>query len=269
MLKSLGINDLVNFDFLDAPPAETLIKSLEQLYALAALNSRGELTKLGRRMAEFPCDPMLSKMIISAEKYGVVDEAITIAAMLDVNNSVFYRPKDRKIHADTAKMRFARGGHGDHIALMRVYKDWEECGFARQWCFENYIQEKTMKRARDIREQLTGLCERVELEITSNAHEIEDILKRLRLDFSTTWQNFKRVVLSECENGHSVNIHPQSTLFKSGNHLDGHLSQLVFTSKVHGVIIIIKPQWLVGLHLITTNQGVGRCDNEKLQGHRL
>ena len=121
MLKSLGINDLVNFDFLDAPPAETLIKSLEQLYALAALNSRGELTKLGRRMAEFPCDPMLSKMIISAEKYGVVDEAITIAAMLDVNNSVFYRPKDRKIHADTAKMRFARGGHGDHIALMRVY----------------------------------------------------------------------------------------------------------------------------------------------------
>jgi len=42
---------------------------LEQLYALGALNDEGELTKLGRRMAEFPLDPMLSKMIIQAEKY--------------------------------------------------------------------------------------------------------------------------------------------------------------------------------------------------------
>uniref|UniRef100_A0A1I7W2G7 HA2 domain-containing protein n=1 Tax=Loa loa TaxID=7209 RepID=A0A1I7W2G7_LOALO len=43
--------------------------ALEQLYALGALNHRGELTKLGRRMAEFPCDPCMSKMIIASEKY--------------------------------------------------------------------------------------------------------------------------------------------------------------------------------------------------------
>ncbi len=48
MLKSLGINDLIHFDFMDPPPAETLIRALEQLYALGALNDRGELTKLGR-----------------------------------------------------------------------------------------------------------------------------------------------------------------------------------------------------------------------------
>lgn len=45
-----------------------------QLYALGALNDRGELTKLGRRMAEFPLDPMLSKAVIAADKYGCVDE---------------------------------------------------------------------------------------------------------------------------------------------------------------------------------------------------
>lgn len=68
MLKSLGINDLINFDFMDPPPAETLLRALEQLYALGALNDRGELTKLGRRMAEFPLDPMLSKMLLASEK---------------------------------------------------------------------------------------------------------------------------------------------------------------------------------------------------------
>uniref|UniRef100_A0A914WPP6 RNA helicase n=1 Tax=Plectus sambesii TaxID=2011161 RepID=A0A914WPP6_9BILA len=67
MLKSLGINDLIHFDFLDPPPHETLVLALEQLYALGALNHRGELTKLGRRMAEFPTDPSMSKMIMASE----------------------------------------------------------------------------------------------------------------------------------------------------------------------------------------------------------
>ena len=47
---------------MDPPPAETLIRALEQLYALGGLNDKGELTRLGRRMAEFPTDPQLSKM---------------------------------------------------------------------------------------------------------------------------------------------------------------------------------------------------------------
>ena len=48
LLKSLGINDLIKFDFLDPPPHETLVLALEQLYALGALNHMGELTKTGR-----------------------------------------------------------------------------------------------------------------------------------------------------------------------------------------------------------------------------
>ena len=68
LLKSLGINDLIHFDFMDPPPHETLVLALEQLYALGALNHMGELTKMGRRMAEFPVDPMLSKTILASER---------------------------------------------------------------------------------------------------------------------------------------------------------------------------------------------------------
>jgi HrpA-like RNA helicase len=42
LLKSLGINDLIHFDFLDPPPHETLALALEQLYALGALNHKGD-----------------------------------------------------------------------------------------------------------------------------------------------------------------------------------------------------------------------------------
>lgn len=120
-LKSLGISDLVHFDFMDPPPSEALIKALEMLFALSALNSVGELTKVGRRMAEFPLDPMLSKMIVASEKYKCSEEVISIAAMLSVGNSIFYRPKDKQVHADNARMNFHTGNVGDHIALLKVF----------------------------------------------------------------------------------------------------------------------------------------------------
>ncbi|RUP42817.1 hypothetical protein BC936DRAFT_138038 [Jimgerdemannia flammicorona] len=68
-ITSLDINDLLNFGFMDPPPSETLIRALEQLYALGMLNDKGKLTKMGRRMAEFPIDPLMSKAILASEKY--------------------------------------------------------------------------------------------------------------------------------------------------------------------------------------------------------
>ena len=91
MLKAIGIPDILHFDFMDAPPVESLMRGMEHLYALCAFNDEGELTRLGRRMAEFPCDPTMSKCIIASEKYGCVSDILSICAMLDVNNSVYYR----------------------------------------------------------------------------------------------------------------------------------------------------------------------------------
>lgn len=57
LLKAMGINDLINFDFMDPPPIQTLITAMESLYTLGALDDEGLLTKLGRLMAEFPLEP--------------------------------------------------------------------------------------------------------------------------------------------------------------------------------------------------------------------
>lgn len=40
--------------------------------------------------------------------------------MLSVNNSIFYRPKDKVVHADNARMNFVVPG-GDHMVLLNVY----------------------------------------------------------------------------------------------------------------------------------------------------
>lgn len=140
-LKALGIDDLMHFDFLDPPPPETLILAMEQLYALGALNHRGELTKLGRRMAEFPLDPMMAKMLLASEKYRCSEEVATIAAMLSVNGAIFYRPKDKIIHADAARKNFHVPG-GDHLTLLNVYNQWAQSDFSTHWCYENFIQHR-------------------------------------------------------------------------------------------------------------------------------
>ncbi|GMT15697.1 hypothetical protein PFISCL1PPCAC_6994 [Pristionchus fissidentatus] len=244
MLKSLGIHDLVHFDFLDAPPQETLVIALEQLYALGALNHRGELTKLGRRMAEFPCDPCMSKMIIASEKYGCSEEIVTIASMLSVNAAVFYRPKAMVIHADSARKGFWSPA-GDHVTLMNVYNKWKETDFNMQWCMENFVQHRTMKKARDVRDQLMALLERVEIEPKSSEDSIA-IRKAItagyfyncsKLDNSGHYKTVKHK--------HTVQPHPNSCLFEETPRWVVYY-ELVFTSKEFmREMVQIEPLWLL------------------------
>jgi len=98
--------------------------------------------------------------------------------MLSVNSTIFYRPKDKIILADTARKNFFSHG-GDHLVLLNIYDQWTNTNFSTSWCYENYIQHKSMRRARDIRDQLIGLMQRVEMELISNPTATMNIRKVL------------------------------------------------------------------------------------------
>ncbi|KAL6554780.1 Pre-mRNA-splicing factor ATP-dependent RNA helicase DEAH1 [Orobanche gracilis] len=249
-LNCLGIEDedLLHFEFMDPPPTESIIKAMELLYALSALNMNRKLTKVGRRMAEFPLDPMLSKMIVASEKYKCSDEIISIAAMLSVGNSIFYRPKDKQVHADNARMNFHTGNVGDHIALLNIYNSWKETNYSTQWCYENYIQVRSMKRARDIRDQLVGLLERVEIELTSNSNDLDAIKKSIisgffphsaRLQKNGTFRLVKHL--------QTVHIHPSSGLVEVLPKLVLYHELVLTTKEYMRQVTEIKPEWLLEL----------------------
>lgn len=246
LLKSLGINDLLAFDFMDPPPTETLLRALEQLYALGALNDKGELTKLGRRMAEFPLDPMMSKALLASDLFGVSEEVTTICAMLSASGAIYYRPKQKKLLADSAHANFNMGNVGDHIALLNVYNAWADASFSKQWCFENFVQEKSLQRCRDIRDQLVKLMERVDIDLVSNPSQTETIKKCLTAGFfyhTARMQkggNYKTI-----KNQQTVHIHPSSHVSETlPKWVVYH--ELVYTSKEYmRTVSEIKPQWLV------------------------
>ena len=99
LLKSLNVDNLLEFNFMDAPPEDNLLNSMYQLWILGALDNTGNLTQLGRKMVEFPLDPPLSKMLIISEDLECSEEILTVVSMLSVP-AIFFRPKDREQESD-------------------------------------------------------------------------------------------------------------------------------------------------------------------------
>ena len=247
LLKSLGINDLIDFDFMDPPPAETLIGALEQLYALGALNDRGELTKVGRQMAEFPTDPMLAKAILAADKQGCVEEVLSIIAMLGEASALFYRPKDKKIHADSARARFTVKEGGDHLTLLNIWNQWVDADFSYVWARENFLQQRSLTRARDVRDQLAKLCDRVEVTITTcGVNDLPPIQKSITAGFFPNAARLQRGGDSyrTVKNGLTVYLHPSSVLMEV-NPKWVIFYELVLTSKEYmRSNMPLQPEWL-------------------------
>ena len=250
LLLSLGVNDVLNFDYLDQPPHQALAFALEQLYGLGALNHSGELTRMGRRMAEFPVDPMMSKAILASEQFGCSEEVITICAMLSVNSGIFYKPKEKAYLAETAKKAFYLPG-GDHLMLLNVYNQWVLSGYNEQWCRENFVQYRSLKRARDVKEQLQGLLDRVEIELTSDPGNHIGIRKAFTTGYFYNVATFGRVAgqYTTARNKQSVVIHPSSSLKDREPPPRWILyHELVYTSREYmRAVIEIEPDWLMEL----------------------
>lgn len=82
LLKSIGVNDLLNFPFMTPPAPEAIASSLETLYCLGALDSKGAVTKIGRSLSELPIAAQQGKTLLSSSKFGCLNSVLTIVAML-------------------------------------------------------------------------------------------------------------------------------------------------------------------------------------------
>ena len=77
-------------------------------------------------MSDFPMEPSLAKMLITAAEYRCSSEMLTIVSMLSVP-SVFYRPKERQEESDAAREKFFVP-ESDHLTLLHVYQQWKSHG---------------------------------------------------------------------------------------------------------------------------------------------
>lgn len=246
MLKAMGINDLLNFDFMDPPPSQTLLTALENLYALSALDDEGLLTRLGRKMADFPMEPQMAKTLIASVDLGCSDEVLSIVAMLSVQN-VFYRPKDKQAQADAKKARFFQP-EGDQLTLLTVYKGWEASKFSQPWCMDNFIQGRSMKRAQDVRKQLLGIMDRYSHDVVSCGKNYNRVRRAIASGY------FRNAAKKDPQEGYkclaegsgsTVYIHPSSSLFNRAPEYCIYHEIVLTTKEYMREVIAIEPKWLV------------------------
>jgi ATP-dependent RNA helicase DHX8/PRP22 len=245
-LKAMGINNLNRFDFMDPPPEANLVYSLEMLYHLGALDYEGLLTRMGRKMAEFPLDPPMSKVLLASVDLGCSDEIITIISMLQVQN-VFYRPKYKKAQADHQHASFFQP-EGDHLTLLAVYNAWKEAKFARPWCYEKFVQIGSLKTAQYTRKQLICIMDSYKLNLTSAGKNYINIQKAITSGY------FFHAAKKEPQEGYKtlveqqpLYIHPSSSLFHyQPNWVIYHTSSIT-TKEYMREVIAIDPKWLIQL----------------------
>merc|ERR1711990_376017 len=246
-LKKLGIDDLVHFDFMDPPAPETLMRALELLNYLAALDDDGNLTELGAIMAEFPLDPQLAKMLIASCEYNCSNEILSVTAMLSVPQC-FVRPTEVKKAADEAKMRFAHID-GDHLTLLNVYHAFKQNHEEPQWCYDNFINYRSLKNADNVRSQLQRIMDRFSLRKSSTDFASREYYVNIRKALVSGF--FMQVAHLE-RTGHYltvkdnqvVQLHPSTCLDHKPEWV--LYNEFVLTTKNYiRTCTDVKPEWLI------------------------
>lgn len=139
------------FPFMDRPSSVNVEKAIAELKVLGALAHDETLTGLGRRMAELPLPPLLSRLLLMSmeTQFQCTKDMVTLIALLSVENLCYYNRK-----RSSAKMSFRRG-EGDHLTLITIYEEWRRKD-SRNWCKTHALNRNSLLQARSIRKQLKG-----------------------------------------------------------------------------------------------------------------
>ncbi|KAM9961402.1 hypothetical protein ACTFIR_004247 [Dictyostelium discoideum] len=244
-LKTIGINDILSFDFLESPPVASVIKSLELLFCLDAISDNGSLTELGKKMALFPLDPMYSKTLIKSIEFECSEEVLIIISILSVE-SIFFTPKEKKKEVEDVKKIFF-SPDGDHITFLNVFREFQKSKpqQQQQWCFDHFINLKSMIKVLNVFEQLVKYCISLKLPIVSCGSDFDRIKKSFIGGFFLNTailqpdKKYKTMVDNK-----EIQIHPTSFLFdQKPQHI--LYNELTITTKAFARNIIpIEGSWL-------------------------
>jgi pre-mRNA-splicing factor ATP-dependent RNA helicase DHX15/PRP43 len=204
---------------MDPPAPETLMRALELLNYIGALDDEGELTELGYQMSEMPLDPQLAKLLLVSPDYGCSAEIVSIVACLSVPQ-IFMRPRDVAKAADAAKAQFSHP-ESDHITMLNAYASYEELPEKerKQWCYDNFINDRALVNASNVRKQLVGIMSKLDLPLISSdkkgdgSFAFTDIRKALsagmfmQVAFRQSTGEYLTVKDNQC-----VSLHPSSVV---------------------------------------------------------
>lgn len=227
-MKSLGVKDVLSFEFMDMPRRSAVVKAEETLRILRAVSSLGEITTLGRRLTDFPIEPMPAMVLLAAKAMGVAKEGVVVISMASTEN-LFLSSREFKEGTDKCKMRFAKAV-GDHATLLSIFQSYhrEPEKERKAWCESFGLSYRQMLKAEDVMKQLMFiLYEKDDRELLSSF--VSSKLAQLIPFHSTMKKGMARDDGTE-EGGSSAWMHHSEKgekMARSSCHGDPHHSSLI------------------------------------------
>jgi HrpA-like RNA helicase len=200
-LKFVG-QDMEDLDLMDKPAAESskclipassdcitehrpwpVASALKTLFILGALDAKKALTPIGRSMVTFPLEPHLARIIIASKEFGCTLEVLDIVSILAASSKLFVDSNDQREASAEARRKF-RHPSGDHMTILNAFRAYEEIaavenkGGRKEWCRQQFVNERTLREAGDIRTQLRTTCERMYIDWRTSRSDSEEPLLR-------------------------------------------------------------------------------------------
>ena len=166
-MKSLALGDVEDFPFLDPPQGRAIAEGYRVLQELGALDDERKLTPLGARLARFPVDPRVGRMILAGVEQGCVAEVLVLAAALNIQDPR-ERPRAAEQKADQLHARF-RVESSDFLGLLKL------------WAFVREAQQKGMSELRRVCKD--SFLSFLRIREWGEVHrQLEDVARELRIN---------------------------------------------------------------------------------------
>ena len=187
-MLALGLGDMAQFPFVQAPDSRNISDGLSLLEELQAVkpdkrDSKTSLTQSGRELSRLPVDPRLAKMVLTAHKLGALREVIVIVAALSIQDPR-ERPQEKRAAANEKHGRFD-DPDSDFIAFLNLWNYLEEQqseltnGQFRKLCQKDFLAYMRLREWQDIVYQISTVCNEMGMKATSQAADGELVHKAL------------------------------------------------------------------------------------------
>lgn len=162
-LKSIGIDNVIDFDFMEKPDHDSIIEALKELYYLQALDVDGHITSLGKEISKFPIECCYARALIASTFFNVSNEMETLVAMVSTESpwvNVNKYDEDKRAFLDKTKVEFC-DRFSDHMTLLNIYKEYEHNNYSDEWANKHFLHIRALRQARNIRTQLSEYVEKI------------------------------------------------------------------------------------------------------------
>ncbi|MCF6254276.1 MAG: ATP-dependent RNA helicase HrpA, partial [Thiomicrorhabdus sp.] len=261
-MAQLNLGDVQNFPFIEMPADKAINDGFRQLHELGALDEQRRLTSEGRQIAKLPIDPSVAKMVIEAEKNGVLAELIVIAAALSIQD-----PRDMNqttMQAARMKHKAFEDERSDFLFFLNLWHCYEHQrrhltqNKLRKLCKTNFLSYMRMREWHELTVQLEQSLKRIGMRV-GKLHLFEEKRKTNKQGITTD------EVQERLSDLHSVAVHKSLLAGLLGNVAmrDDDKSFLGARSTklfIHpsSTLFKRKPKWMLAGELVETTKVYAR-----------